>query len=156
MNNTWTEIKQNYDTYGCPGLVDADMNIMHLHYGVHEAISKLDREKLLEFLKFRFRFLQEELNEGTRSIEEGNPEEIVDSLIDLVVVAVGTLDLYNVDFVKAWYEVLKANMNKKVGVKEGRPNPFGLPDLVKPDGWTPPSHAGNHGLLTSLFTHEPK
>jgi hypothetical protein len=38
-------------------------------------------------------------------------------------------------------------MAKEPGVKPGRPNRFGLPDLLKPAGWTPPSHEGNHGNL---------
>ena len=42
-------------------------------------------------------------------------------------------------------------MNKTPGVKATRPNKFGLPDLVKPEGWTAPSHTGNHGLLTSTL-----
>jgi hypothetical protein len=41
-------------------------------------------------------------------------------------------------------------MNKEVGIKPSRPNPLGLPDLIKPEGWTPPSHEGNHGLLSKL------
>jgi predicted HAD superfamily Cof-like phosphohydrolase len=72
-------------------------------------------------------------------------EEIVDGLIDLCVVAIGTLDLFEVDAHKAWDEVLKANMSKKVGVKESRPNPLGLPDLIKPEGWVGPDHTGNTG-----------
>jgi len=91
------------------------------------------------------------LSETFKAYAEKDAEEIVDGLIDLVVVAVGTLDLYEVDFNKAWFEVLKANMNKRVGVKEGRPNPYGLPDLCKPEGWTAPSHAGNHGLIQKAF-----
>lgn len=79
---------------------------------------------LIEFLKFRYNFLKEELEEGISAIDERNADEIVDSLVDLVVVAVGTLDLLQVDFKKAWYSVLEANMNKEVGVKEGRPNPL--------------------------------
>lgn len=154
MNTEWNEIKAIYDSMGCPGVVGLDMNMMHSHYGVHEAIDKLDKEKLKEFLRFRFRFLQEELDEGLRAIDDADPEEIVDSLIDLVVVAVGTLDLYGVDFGKAWYEVLTANMNKKVGVKAGRPNPFALPDLIKEEGWVPPNHSGNYGIFDSLFPHE--
>jgi hypothetical protein len=51
----------------------------------------------------------------------------------------------DVDIGEAWSEVLDANMNKSVGIKEGRPNPMGLPDLVKPEGWTAPDHLGNHG-----------
>lgn len=42
-------------------------------------------------------------------------------------------------------------MNKKVGVKESRPNPLGLPDLIKPEGWTAPSHADNEGKLKEIF-----
>ena len=38
-------------------------------------------------------------------------------------------------------------MNKIIGVKEERPNPLGLPDLTKPDDWTPPSHEDNHGNI---------
>ena len=77
----------------------------------------------------------------------GDAEEIVDGLIDLCVVAIGTLDAFNVDGNKAWDEVLKANMQKEVGVKESRPNPLGLPDLIKPEGWEAPSHKGNYGDL---------
>jgi hypothetical protein len=47
----------------------------------------------------------------------------------------------------AWNKVYEANAAKDVGVKEGRPNPFGLPDLIKPEGWVAPSHEGNHGDL---------
>jgi hypothetical protein len=137
-----------------PVSVAADMNNMHRYYEADEAVLGLDKEKLKAFLDFRFNFLQEELNEGRDAIAAGNSEEIVDSLIDLVVVAVGTLDLYGIDFDRAWNEVLLANMNKRVGVKESRPNAFGLPDLIKPEGWVAPSHAGNHGLLTKAFSNE--
>jgi hypothetical protein len=41
-------------------------------------------------------------------------------------------------------------MNKKVGIKETRPNPLGLPDLIKPKDWKAPSHKGNHGKLSGL------
>ena len=72
-------------------------------------------------------------------------EEIVDGLIDLCVVAIGTLDAFGVDANKAWNEVLKANLSKEVGIKPERPNPLGLPDLVKPEGWQAPNHEDNHG-----------
>jgi len=51
----------------------------------------------------------------------------------------------------AWDDVLKANMAKEVGVKESRPNPLGIPDLIKPEGWTAPSHKGNHGIIPLAF-----
>jgi predicted HAD superfamily Cof-like phosphohydrolase len=128
-----------------------DINHMHTHYGVKEATSKLDSKKLKAYLEFRFNFLQEELNEGKLAVQAGNSEEIVDALIDLCVVAIGTLDAYGVDAHKAWDQVLFANMAKKVGIKESRPNPFGLPDLIKPEGWVPPCHEGNHGIIPKAF-----
>lgn len=144
----WNSIK---DSFSSDPIISDDMKMMHDYYGVHQSIEKLSDEHLQEYLKFRFRFLQEELDEGLKAIEQKDPEEIVDALIDLIVVAAGTLDVYQVDFKKAWYEVLNANMNKAVGVKASRPNPWGLPDLIKNADWVPPSHAGNHGLLDKMF-----
>ena len=112
--------------------------------------NKTDTEKLRKFLKFRIDFLQEELDETKTAYETMDGEEIVDGLIDLCVVAIGTLDAFSVDAYGAWNEVLKANMTKTVGVKEGRPNPLGLPDLMKPEGWKAPSHEGNHGIFNDI------
>ncbi len=128
-----------------------DIHEMHKKYGVHEWIkdqtTKEDWSLLDKFLQFRLAFLREELNETETAVNNRDQEEIVDGLIDLIVVAVGTLDAYGVDGEKAWKEVLRANMNKEVGVKESRPNVLGLPDLVKPKGWKGPNHGGNTGLL---------
>lgn len=123
----------------------ADIAAMHKHYRVHDVVDDFDSDKLKALLKFRLNFLKEELKELEDNID--NPEEVVDACIDLCVVSIGTLDMFGVDSNKAWDEVLGANMNKEVGVKPTRPNPLGLPDLIKPEGWKAPSHEGNHGLL---------
>jgi len=123
-----------------------DMNEMHAKYGVHEWV-KNNPDKLKKYLEFRINFLQEELDETRKAADTADPEEVVDGLIDLCVVAIGTLDAFGVDAHKAWDEVLKANMAKEVGVKPERPNPLGLPDLIKPEGWTNPSHKENHGII---------
>jgi len=133
---------------------EKDINEMQKKFGVHEAVAKMDPVTKLRFLLFRVNFLQEELDETRNACRDGDPEEVVDGLIDLCVVAIGTLDAFNVDGNKAWNEVLKANMAKETGVKEGRPNPLGLPDLIKPEGWSAPSHKGNHGLLTKTLLDE--
>jgi len=124
-----------------------DIHDMHTKFGVREAVEKMDKDQLLEFLAFRLRFLEEELNETRRAsnLQHRDNKEIVDGLIDLCVVAIGTLDAFGIDAHKAWDEVLKANMSKEVGVKESRPNPLGLPDLIKPEGWVGPDHTGNTG-----------
>lgn len=136
-----------------------DLNDMHVHYGFHKKLEGIDKELLKKYLKFRIDFLQEEVNEMNAAYEtddEKSAEDVVDALIDLCVVAIGTLDLYGVDAHKAWREVRKANMNKRVGVKESRPNPFGLPDLIKPEGWRAPKHGKNVGKLAEVFDKLPE
>lgn len=125
-----------------------DIMVMHEKYGVFEKVQAFDKEKLNKFLEFRIKFLEEEMNELSTA---ETADDVVDALIDLCVVAIGTLDLFDVDARLAWDRVHEANMNKLVGIKESRPNPLGLPDLVKPEGWTAPSHKDNVGLLGLLF-----
>jgi predicted HAD superfamily Cof-like phosphohydrolase len=132
-------------------VVAEDMKKMHAKYGVHDAVESMDAAKLKSFLKFRLDFLQEEVDETFLAFDNKDAEEVVDGLIDLVVVAVGTLDLMGVDFDEAWGSVLTANLSKIAGENPSRPNPFGLPDLIKPEGWTAPSHEGNHGLITAAL-----
>jgi predicted HAD superfamily Cof-like phosphohydrolase len=127
-----------------------DINVMHEHFGVHDVVDKFDEEMLGKFIKFRAGCVQEEVGEFQVALVERDPEEMVDALIDVCVFAIGTLDLLGVDANAAWDSVYKANMNKNVGIKEGRPNPFGLPDLIKPEDWTPPSHEGNHGKFDQI------
>lgn len=124
-----------------------DINEMHRYFGTDAAVAKLSKEELLHFLKFRVSCLQEELDEIKTAIEEKDADGIIDGLIDLAVFDIGTLDLFLVDGYDAWNEVYKANITKEVGIKEGRPNPFKLPDLVKPDGWQAPSHENNPGYF---------
>ena len=127
-----------------------DIHDMHTKFGVRDSVEKFDSVMLRTFLRFRLDFLHEELGETEKASQTGIPldsEEVVDGLIDLCVVAIGTLDALGVDPYKAWDEVHKANMSKEVGIKESRPNPLGLPDLIKPEGWVGPDHSGNHGLI---------
>lgn len=143
---------------------------MHDKFGVHVAVDQLPREKLLKFLQFRIDFLQEELNEAKKGLSElqglqtsdidpaaavqagdAAAEDVVDAMIDLCVVAIGTLDLFQVDAYEAWDRVHAANMAKEVGIKPGRPNPLGLPDLIKPAGWVGPRHDDNIGILPRIY-----
>ena len=133
-----------------------DMNRMHKKYGVHEKINEMDKETLKKFLHFRIGCIQEELDELKGASKtllpqlDCDPEEVVDALIDICVFAIGTLDLFGVNGYEAWNQVLMANLNKQIGIKPERPNPFGLPDLIKPDDWEPPCHEGNHGKFEGI------
>lgn len=129
-----------------------DINEMQYQYGVHKWIhdNRDNKENLRRYLEFRIDFLREELDETEAALVSMDSEEIVDGLIDLCVVAIGTLDAFGVDPYKAWDEILRANLSKEVGVKPERPNPMGLPDLIKPEDWEGPDHSDNHGKLNNI------
>jgi hypothetical protein len=124
-----------------------DIYMMHNKFGVKEWFEKNkdNKDLMATYLKFRLSMCQEELGETLDAFENKDPEEIVDGLIDMCVFAIGTLDVFGVDANKAWDAIYEANMSKESGVKPGRPNPFGLPDLIKPADWQGPDHEGNHG-----------
>lgn len=126
-----------------------DINEMHHKFGVKDwfEANKDSKDLMNKYLRFRLSMCKEELDETMDAIEARDPEEIVDGLIDMCVFAIGTLDVFGIDANDAWQKVYNANMEKSVGVKEGRPNPYGLPDLIKPEGWVAPSHDGNHGEI---------
>jgi hypothetical protein len=128
-----------------------DIHMMHHKFGVKEWFenNKHDKDLMGKYLKFRLDMCQEEMTETFDAMKAGDPEEIVDGLIDLCVFAIGTLDVFGVDANYAWNNVYEANMEKEPGVKTERPNPFGLPDLMKPEGWTAPTHKENHGDFTN-------
>ena len=126
-----------------------DIHLMQGKYLTRQWV-KDNPEKWKAFLDFRIDFIREELEETEAALVNMDAEEIVDGLIDLCVVAIGTLDAFGVDPYKAWDEVLQANMAKEVGKKPSRPNPLGVPDLVKPDNWKAPSHKGNHGKFNDI------
>lgn len=114
-----------------------------------------DQEKLdIAKLYFRGKLLEEEFDEYLLAVRDRDAEGTVDALVDLTVVALGTLAIIGVDIQKAWNEVHKANMAKERGIKPGRESSGGF-DLIKPPGWTGPDHSGNHGRLKALFAECP-
>ena len=129
-----------------------DIEDMHDKFGVHDwfQANRGDKDLMQKYLMFRMLMIGEEYQETLSAINNSDAEEVVDGLIDMCVFAIGTLDVMGVDANEAWNRVYNANMAKEPGVKPGRPNRFGLPDLLKPSGWTPPSHKFNHGDLPNI------
>ena len=123
-----------------------DIAAMHKKYGFDKMLAS-DLNK--DFLNFRAEFLQEEVDEITKGIDNNHAGEVVDGLIDLCVVAIGTLDLYGVDAQCAWDEVRRANLQKTRGIKPGRESNGW--DLVKDIAWQPPFHGGNTGSLPAAL-----
>ncbi len=110
-----------------------------------------------ELRRFREDFLKEELDEYTRNsvgleFELGlrtlnhetvnkHLEEMLDALVDLVYVAVGTAHLHGFDFREAWRRVQAANMAKIRAEKPGDSKRGSTFDVVKPAGWKAPDHS---------------
>lgn len=104
------------------------------------------------FLAHQIGFLQEELNETKEAFMYADAEGVIDGIVDLIVVAVGTLKFftqYGHD-VSAWKKVMTANMAKEVGFNDSRPDSGGI-DLVKPKGWKPPKLASEAKFLEQIF-----
>ncbi len=110
-----------------------------------------------ELGKFRAGFLAEELAEYAMpdDLHDGfvdavkaefeptrkSLEDQFDALIDLVYVALGTAYLHGFDFEEGWRRVHEANM-KKIRVERVIDSKRGsVYDVIKPDGWLPPSLA---------------
>lgn len=114
---------------------------MHEKFSVNEVASKLTLEKLIEFVHFRVDTMaREEVNETVQAIEDKDALEIFDGLLDTLVFTYGTLDILGFtehQVNEGFRRVMEANLAKEPGVKKERPNPFGFPDLIKPEGWTP-------------------
>jgi predicted HAD superfamily Cof-like phosphohydrolase len=121
-----------------------DICDLHVKFSVHSRVQAMTDYQREAFMNFRIEFIKEEVVELSTA---DSKEDVVDALIDIIVVALGTLDAFAVDINKAWNEVHSKNMQKEPGVNPTRPNDFGFPDMIKPEGWTPPNHEGNTGLL---------
>ncbi len=128
-----------------------DIHHMHQRFGVYDWIDNSTPAQRKALLELHMRMLTEEHDETIEAYNNSDPEELIDGLIDLCVIAIGTLDMAGVTADEAWQRVMWANMQKQVGVKPERPNPLGLPDLIKPEGWQGPNHKGNYGILEEFL-----
>jgi hypothetical protein len=99
--------------------------------------ARLSNKKINE----RIDFLQEELDELREAVMNCSLADQVDALLDLKVVADGTLRLMlggdPTLYYALWDDVHRANCSKQVGA--GRHHGFREgADLIKPPGWVPP------------------
>lgn len=124
---------------------------MHAKFGFHDISKNFTNQQYRDYLQLRLNMIKEEVEELEEAITDNDAEEVVDALIDIMVFTLGTLDIFQVDTDLAYNSVMEANCQKERGIKEGRPNPFGFPDLMKPEGWVSPTHENNHGLFGRIF-----
>ena len=95
-----------------------------------------------EAMKFRADFIQEEFDEFKHAIETNDLPEAFDALIDIVYIALGTVDMMGLtteEFCELWNDVVRANMSKVRSTGDDDPlskrkSSF---DVVKPADFVP-------------------
>tara|TARA_R110000796_G_scaffold156_1_gene666 strand:- start:1017 stop:1424 length:408 start_codon:yes stop_codon:yes gene_type:complete len=130
-----------------------DIKEMHNKFQVTEFINNNSDNKLLlqKFLKFRLDFIKEELDETFDAYFNRDDVEVLDGLIDILVVTLGTLDVFKCDTPKAWENIHNSNMSKTPGVNLTRPNNFSLPDMAKGKDFKKPDIKNYTGLLKQIL-----
>lgn len=132
----------------------ADIEAFHRKFDL--TYDGLPRALPQDLLNFRYKFLHEEVEEYhlharnaliERSLNDTFPEayafeleHALDGLVDNVYVAIGTSYLHGFNFKEAWRRVQEANMKKIRALRESDSKRGSTYDVVKPEGWTPPSH----------------
>lgn len=126
-----------------------DIESFHTKFGL--SYGGAPRPLPYDLAQFRIKFLQEELDEYAAAYEADDSlearEDMLDALVDLVYVALGTAYLHGFNFAEAWRRVQVANMSK-VRVERIEDSKRGSAfDVVKPEGWKPPRHLDLVGVL---------
>ncbi len=130
-----------------------DIEEFHKKFGLeYDGKPRLLTEQLADF---REKFMTEELHEWGESCDlnakhliagddkvTSELEKQLDALVDLVYVALGTAYLQGFApiFDEAWRRVQEKNMQKVRALREEDSKRSSTFDVVKPEGWTPPSH----------------
>jgi len=117
-----------------------DIKLFHKKFGL--AYNGEPRALPEDLAGFRVKFMHEELAEYEKAMAEGDMEGMLDALVDLVYVALGTAYLHGFPFNEAWDEVQRANMRKVKAGPNGEGSKRGSPhDVIKPPGWKGPDIA---------------
>ena len=82
--------------------------------------------------------IKEEVAELQTAVNECDPVEQLDALIDILVVTIGAIHSAGFDAEGAWKEVMMTNF-AKIDKKTGKVVKREDGKVLKPDGWTPPN-----------------
>lgn len=114
-----------------------DIKQFHEHFGLAYNGPPRDIEPY-ELSAMRIDFMDEELQEYIRAWQDKDLTRMLDALVDLAYVCLGTAYLHGFNFEEAWSRVHSANMKKVRATKETAGNRDHRWDVVKPEGWEPP------------------
>ena len=115
------------------------VNNMYVRFGLVDDEDRIKPHLITDKAAvFRLKALQEELQELEEGYKEQDLPKIADSLVDLVVFALGTAVLHNLPWEDLFKEVMRVNNDKISQYSELKErNGTGSIDLVKPEGWKP-------------------
>lgn len=146
LTRMWTDIVDFHHRYGldyggAPRLLPDDLDSFRVLFMAEELQEYAGVEGLVDWLRSSLA----ERGPSVDSLELR--ENRLDALVDLVYVALGTAYLSGFNFAEAWRRVHRANMSK-VRVERACDSKRGSTfDVVKPAGWTPPSHKDLVGVM---------
>lgn len=113
-------------------------DVVEFHHKFNLNPNDVTPEQYQQLLDFRKRFLEEELDEFIKGLEEEDDAQMFDALLDLVYVAMGTAYLLGYPWEDGWDAVQAANMAKVRADSASNSKRGSAWDVVKPDGWTAP------------------
>lgn len=99
-----------------------------------------------ETLRFRFKFLEEELQEFWFAHNGGDMHGAADALVDLAYVLHGTALMMGLPWPVLWAEVQRANMAKERATHASQSKRGSALDVIKPEGWRGPDHTAALGV----------
>jgi predicted HAD superfamily Cof-like phosphohydrolase len=120
-----------------------DIADFHQKFGLeHRPIGDLPKRNML---KYRIKFMLEELDELARAASKNDLVGMTDALVDIIYVAAGTGWLLNLPLDDSWGEVHHANMQKVRAQTSAASKRGTALDIIKPKDWKPPN-------LSQFFT----
>ena len=130
-----------------------DITNFHEKFGLPQReIGKSPSNKLANF---RIKFILEELQELNTAMGTENLGEVLDALVDIVYVALGTAYCFNLPFDEAWKRVHEANMKKVRATDPSASKRGSTLDVVKPIGWEKPDIEGLLSADDVALKHPP-
>ncbi len=92
----------------------------------------------LEQFELYHHLIAEEFAELNAAVTQGDKDEQLDALIDILVVTIGAIHSMGADGEGAWNEVMRTNF-AKIDSITGKVRKREDGKVLKPDGWTPPN-----------------
>lgn len=112
------------------------ISVFHQKFGLDKPETPGDLDH--DTFRFRVGFMNEELSEYMLAWENNDIEGMLDALVDLTYVVLGTAYMHGFDFNEAFKRVHEANL-KKIRANHSSESKRGSAlDVVKPEGWEPP------------------